>query len=44
MLHGDKALAGDVPAALDTRASRLQALALLVVCAIGVALIARLGD
>jgi len=44
MLHGDKALAGEVPAARDTGASRLQALALLVACAVGVALIARLGD
>jgi len=44
MLHGDKTLAGHVPAAVDSAASRLQALALAVACALGVALIARLGD
>jgi cytochrome b len=44
MLHGDKVLAGGVPPALDNGASRLRALALVVACAVGVALIARLGD
>jgi hypothetical protein len=44
MLNGDKVLAGDVPAAVDTVASRLRALSLVVACAVGVALIARLGD
>jgi cytochrome b len=44
MLHGDKVLAGDVPAALDTPASRLFALALATGCAIAVALVVRLGD
>ena len=44
MVHGDKVLAHDAPAALDNRASRLGALALVVGCAIAVALIACLGD
>jgi cytochrome b len=44
MLHGDKALAGDVPATRDTLATRIFALALVAGCAVGVALIARLGD
>jgi cytochrome b len=44
MLHGDKALGTGVPAAHDTLATRMFALALVAGCAIAVALIARLGD
>ena len=46
MLHGDKrlVLTANVPASIDTAASRLFALAIAVVCGLGVALIARLGD
>jgi cytochrome b len=44
MLHGDKPLGADVPASLDTLASRMFALALAAACAIAVALVARLGD
>jgi cytochrome b len=44
MLHGDKALDAGVPAAHDTLATRMFALALVAGCAVAVALIARLGD
>ena len=44
MLHGDKLLARDVPASIDRPATRLLALALLAACAVGVAVVARLGD
>jgi cytochrome b len=44
MLHGDKHLAGDVPAATDSAVSRAIALAIAVACAIGVAALANLGN
>jgi cytochrome b len=44
MLHGDKSLPADVPAAVDNAPSRALALAIAAACAIGVAAIARLGD
>ena len=44
MLHGDKQLARDVPASIDRPATRLLALVLVAACAVGVALVARLGD
>jgi cytochrome b len=44
MLHGDKQLAADAPAAADNIATRALALAIATACAIGVAAIARLGD
>jgi cytochrome b len=44
MLHGDKVLGAEVPASLDTLASRMFALALGAASATLVALVARLGD
>ena len=44
MLSGDKALAPGVPASIDSLASRGLALALLCVCAAGVAWLVNLGD
>jgi cytochrome b len=44
MLHGDKVLAGEVPAALDTVGSRTLALAIAAACALAVAAIVRLAD
>jgi cytochrome b len=44
MLHGDKVLGSDVPAAVDSATSRAIALAIAAACAIGVAAIVRLGD
>jgi cytochrome b len=44
MLHGDKLLIGEVPAARDGMASRALALAIAALCAIGVAAVGRLGD
>lgn len=43
MLHGDKTLTADVPAAVDNLRSRLLALVLLAACAGGVAVVASLG-
>ena len=43
MLHGDKLLAADVPAAVDSAGSRALALAIAAACAIGVAAIVNLG-
>ena len=43
MWHGDKQLAGDVPAAVDSGRSRTIALVILLVCALGVAGVVRLG-
>ena len=43
MWHGDKHLGGDVPVAVDDGRSRTIALAILVVCALGVAAVVRLG-
>jgi cytochrome b len=42
MIHGDKLLTADVPATIDTAASRATALLIAVVCAIGVTAIASL--
>jgi len=42
MLHGDKLLTADVPASVDSAGSRLRALALVAVCAAGVAFIVSL--
>jgi cytochrome b len=44
MLHGDKPLGADVPAAVDTAGTRVIALALAAACAIGVAAIVNLGN
>jgi cytochrome b len=44
MLHGDKPLGTDVPAAVDTAGTRVIALALAAACAIGVAAIVNLGN
>ncbi len=44
MVHGDKTLDTAVPAAHDTLATRMFALALVAGCAVAVALVARLGD
>ena len=44
MLSGDKPLAADVPASIDTWRSRLLAAALLAICAGGVAWVVSLGD
>lgn len=44
MLHGDKLLTRDVPASVDTFASRLLALALAAACGVGVFMLQRLGD
>ena len=43
MWHGDKLLTADVPAAVDNGRSRTIALAILLVCALGVAAVVRLG-
>ena len=43
MWHGDKRLAADVPAAVDNGRSRALALAVVVVCAIAVTALVRLG-
>lgn len=43
MLHGDKRLAAEVPATIDTPKSRALALLLVVMCAIGVAAVASLA-
>jgi cytochrome b len=42
MLHGDKLLTADVPAAIDSTGSRMVALAIAAACAIGVAVVASL--
>ncbi len=42
MLHGDKLLTAEVPAAIDSAGSRMIALAIVVACAIGVAFVASL--
>jgi len=42
MLHGDKLLTADVPAAIDSTGSRMIALAIAAACAIGVAFVASL--
>ncbi len=42
MLHGDKLLGPDVPAAIDGTGSRMVALAIAAVCAVGVAVVASL--
>jgi cytochrome b len=42
MLHGDKHLTADVPAAIDSTGSRMIALAIAAACAIGVAFVASL--
>jgi hypothetical protein len=42
MLHGDKLLTADVPAAIDSAGSRMIALAIVAACAIGVAFVASL--
>jgi hypothetical protein len=44
MLHGDKLLTADVPAAIDTAGSRAIALAIAAACAIGVAAVVSLGN
>jgi cytochrome b len=44
MWHGDQPMVADAPAARDTFASRLFALALLAVCALAVASVASLGE
>jgi cytochrome b len=44
MLHGDKRLAPDVPAAIDTARSRLLALAIAAACALLVAAVVSLGN
>jgi cytochrome b len=44
MLHGDKLLTRDVPASVDTWATRWLALALVAACGAGVYLVQRLGD
>ncbi len=44
MLHGDKRLSRDVPAAVDSTATRLAALAAVVACGVGVYFLQRLGD
>ncbi len=43
MLHGDKLLAADVPHSVDNKRSRAVALAIVLVCALGVAAVVRLG-
>ncbi len=43
MLHGDKLLTADVPHSVDTTRSRVFALAIALVCALGVAAVVRLG-
>jgi hypothetical protein len=43
MLRGDKALAPGVPASTDSAATRLLALALVALCAAGVAWLVSLG-
>ena len=42
MLHGNKRLAADVPATIDNKGSRVFALLIIVLCAIGVAAVASL--
>jgi len=44
MLHGDKLLTADVPAAIDTAGSRAIALAIAAACAIGVAAVVSRGN
>ncbi len=44
MLHGDKRLTADVPPSIDNARTRALALAIVAVCALGVAFVARLGD
>ncbi len=44
MLHGDKLLGADVPASIDSGRSRLLALAIVAVCALGVTAVVRLGN
>jgi hypothetical protein len=44
MWHGDQPVASGAPATRDTLASRMFALALLAVCAIGAAWVASFGD
>ena len=43
MLHGDKPLSSEIPAAIDTGRTRALALAIVVLCAIGVVCVVRLG-
>ena len=43
MLHGDKRLAADVPPSVDNGRSRAVALAIVLVCALVVAGVVRLG-